>query len=36
MSLPVSLDEVVGELQAQMNETTVYLHEETTDAKERP
>ena len=31
MSLPVSLDEVVGELQAQMNETTVYLHEETGD-----
>lgn len=29
MSLPVSLDEVVDQLQMQMDETTVYLHEET-------
>ena len=28
MSLPVSLNEVVDQLQMQMDETTVYLHEE--------
>lgn len=29
MSLPLSLDDVVGQLQMQMDETTAYLHEET-------
>ncbi len=28
MSLPVSLDEIVEDLQMQMDETTVYLQEE--------